>query len=67
MAKILEIFAINVIIEEKIRRGPIMHSFLKENSVAPGFSAPAYDGKLIALSGLFANGPVVLSFLRSFS
>jgi len=42
-----------------------MGSFLTEQSAAPGFSAVAYNGEAVALSGLIADGPVVLSFLRS--
>jgi peroxiredoxin len=45
----------------------MMYSFLTENSAAPGFSASTYDGEAVALSGLIADGPVVLSFLRSLS
>ena len=42
-----------------------MGSFLKEQSAAPEFSAVDYGGEAVALSGLIANGPAVLSFLRS--
>lgn len=44
-----------------------MNSFLKEKNAAPEFSAFTYDGEPVALSGLIVDGPVVLSFLRSFS
>ncbi len=42
-----------------------MGSFLKEQSAAPEFTATAYNGEAVALSGLIADGPAVLSFLRS--
>jgi len=44
-----------------------MNSFLKEGSEAPDFAATSFDGKPVALSGLVAEGPAVLSFLRGFS
>lgn len=44
-----------------------MNTLLKEKSAAPDFSAVTYDGQTIALTGLIAGGPAVLSFLRSLS
>ena len=40
--------------------------FLKEGSAAPAFSVADQHGKTVSLKDLHKDGPVVLTFLRSF-
>lgn len=44
-----------------------MAPLLGKGSTAPEFTAPDYRGNFVSLSKLREEGPVVLSFLRSFS
>ena len=39
---------------------------LKEGNPAPGFQVADQNGKMVSLAELHENGPLVLTFLRSF-
>jgi hypothetical protein len=49
---------------EDLKNSGILDKVLKVGESAPEFSLPDENGNLVALKGLLAQGPVVISFYR---
>ena len=49
---------------EDLKNSGILDKVLKVGELAPEFSLPDENGKLVDLKGLLAQGPVVVSFYR---
>ena len=51
---------------ERLRRSGILDRVIKPGATAPDFTLSDQHGSPVALSGLLASGPVVMSVFRGF-
>ncbi|MGH7353619.1 MAG: hypothetical protein ACRELS_03465 [Candidatus Rokuibacteriota bacterium] len=49
---------------EELRRSGFVGRALKVGDMAPDFTLPTDDGRMVGLTGALDRGPVVLSFFR---